>query len=286
MKPSRMESNIRRERANWENHIESSKPIQKFQSFLDLLIVYPNSKFKVIWDLVIIVLSIYNSITIPYEFAYALNLNEYSDIFDRVVDAMFFFDIVINFRSAYEHPKTGKLITSCKSISIRYVVYGRFPVDLVASLPLEIITLIPLDQRNLKFLGMLKMVRLLRLGRMITFLKAYQKLKFSIKFGQLVFFLLLTVHWTNWTWYLITSSSQTWFPPKDIDSQETIAFTGDSISRYLLFYYYGLVSLVGGELLPTTSSELIVATLMILSGTVLVGMVIGEFTSLFSSITN
>lgn len=257
-----------------------------FSTILEWLIVHPNSRFKMIWDLVVIVLSIYNSITIPYEFAYSYNPNSYSDVFDRLVDAIFAIDIIINFRTAFEHPKTGKLVTSWKSISLRYIVNGRFGIDLVASLPLEVVTLIPIDQRNLKFLGMLKMVRLLRLGRMITFLKAYQKLKFSAKFGQLVFFLLLAVHWTSWAWYLVTSNHQTWFPPKDIDSQTTIAFSGDFLSVYLLFYYYGLVSLTGGELLPSTSSELMVATLIIFSGTVLVGMIIGEFTSLLSSITN
>ena len=83
-------------------------------------------------------------------------------------------------------------------IAVRYVLYGRFVVDLIASLPLEIITLVlTTNSDNLKFLGMLKMVRLLRLGRIITFLKANQKLKFSMKIGQLLFFIFLTMHWIN-----------------------------------------------------------------------------------------
>ena len=83
-------------------------------------------------------------------------------------------------------------------IAAQYVLYGRFGVDLIASLPLEIITLIlQSDSLNLRFLGMLKMVRLLRLGRIITFLKANQKLKFSMKIGQLLFFIILTMHWIN-----------------------------------------------------------------------------------------
>jgi hypothetical protein len=84
-------------------------------------------------------------------------------------------------------------------LAVHYVLYGRFGIDLVASMPLELVTLIfgTTDSGNLKFLSMLKMVRLLRLGRMITFLKANQKLKFSMKIGQLVFFILIINHWIN-----------------------------------------------------------------------------------------
>lgn len=78
------------------------------------------------------------------------------------------------------------------------MLYGRFGIDLVASIPLEIVTLIlKSNVSNLKFLGMLKMVRLLRLGRMITFLKANQKLKFSMKIAQLIFFILMAMHWID-----------------------------------------------------------------------------------------
>jgi hypothetical protein len=83
-------------------------------------------------------------------------------------------------------------------IALRYILNGRFGVDLVASLPLEALTvLFSFTSMNLKFLSMLKLVRLFRLGRMITFLKANQKLKFSMKICQLLFFILLINHWVN-----------------------------------------------------------------------------------------
>ena len=90
------------------------------------------------------------------------------------------------------------LLLVVNKIAKRYFFYGRFGVDLIASMPLEVIGLLPITSSgNLKFLGMLKMVRLLRLGRMITFLKANQKLKFSMKIFQLIFFLLITMHWID-----------------------------------------------------------------------------------------
>ena len=149
--------------------------------------------------MIIIVFSVYNSILIPYDVAYGLEYSLTIEIIDRIVDAMFVGDIAINFRSVYKDYKTDELVTNSKKIALRYVLNGRFWVDLIASMPLEFIALLMPSGGSIdvRFLGMLKLVRLLRLGRMITFLKANQKLKISMKISQILFFLLLTIHWIN-----------------------------------------------------------------------------------------
>lgn len=168
------------------------------KSFWGFMLVYPNSRVKIMWDLVIIVFSIYNSVLIPYEFAYSPDTNILMELIGSVIDLAFLVDIFVNFRTAYYHTKTGKIVTSGKKIAMKYILNGRFGVDLIATIPLEFLTLIfSTSESNLRFFGMLKMVRLLRLGRMISFLKGKQKLKFSIKVGQLLFFVFLMVHWIN-----------------------------------------------------------------------------------------
>ena len=129
-----------------------------------------------------------------------------------------------------------KWLQIVSKIAINYTIYGRFFIDLIASIPLEVITLSPItSSQNLKFLGMLKLVRLLRLGRMITFLKANQRVKFSMKIGQLIFFVLLLMHWINWLWYFVTETDRAWFPPKDLDFRTTNAYTAQKGTRYNLF---------------------------------------------------
>lgn len=129
------------------------------------------------------------------------------------------------------------------------------------------------------------MVRLLRLGRMITFLKANQKLKFSMKFGQLLFFLVLIIHWINWIWFYTVNINETWYPPKDLDSKVTKAYSASGSTQYILFYYYGVITLVGNELLPTVYYELLCALFLVFLATVVIGLVIGEFTYLMSNFT-
>lgn len=178
--------------------LETYKTDQKRKNVCEMCILDPNSRFKVIWDLIVILFSVYNSILIPYEFAYSLSSNVMLGVLDRMIDIIFAVDIIINFRTAYVNSKTGKLVSDGKKIALKYILNGRFGVDIIASLPLEAISLINLGgEGSLKFLGMLKMVRLLRLGRMISFLKSHQKLQFSIKIGQLLFFVFLTIHWLS-----------------------------------------------------------------------------------------
>jgi hypothetical protein len=96
---------------------------------------------------------------------------------------------------------------------------------------------------------------------------------------------MLILHWIDCVWYITTSAEETWFPPKDLDSKITNAYTATRFTRYNIFFYYAAITLVGSEIIPSDQMELIIATLLIFVSTIFIGMVIGEFASLLSSIT-
>jgi len=50
-------------------------------------------------------------------------------------------DIIINFRLVYRDSKTDDEIYDWKKIAIRYIFFGRFFIDFLASLPVEIFEL-------------------------------------------------------------------------------------------------------------------------------------------------
>ena len=120
---------------------------------------------------------------------------------------------------------------------------------------------------------------------MITFLKANQKLKFSMKIAQLIFFILLTMHWINCLWYFVANSDESWFPPKDLDFRKTNAYTANMATKYNLFNYYSSIILVSNEILSTDNTELIVLIILIFISTIFIGVIIGEFSSLLSALT-
>lgn len=143
-------------------------------------------------------LAIYNCISIPFNSSYAPESNIYYDTFEHIVDILFVLDIVISFRTSFVHPKTGLEVLDSKSICRNYMFGSRFIVDLLSVIPFEYgYTLIAGGESSssLKLLGLLKLIRLLRLGRVIRYMKFKTGLKVGIRIIQLLFFLLLIVHW-------------------------------------------------------------------------------------------
>lgn len=84
---------------------------------------------------------------------------------------------------------------------------------------------------------------------------------------------------------MITTADKTWYPPKDLDAKETIAYTADGLTVYLLYYFYAALMLVGTEILPSDYGEMITALVLIFATTIFIGIVIGEFASILASIT-
>jgi len=64
-------------------------------------------------------------------------------------------------------------------------IKGRFWIDLLASIPFEKFLVVDQeeasDNTTFKIFGLLKMIRLLRLGRIITYMKFKQSLKIGFR---------------------------------------------------------------------------------------------------------
>jgi potassium voltage-gated channel Eag-related subfamily H protein 4 len=99
-----------------------------------------SSSLRLWWDIVVILLAIYNSFTIPLSLAF--NPPDLSSTgilcLDTFVDLAFFVDIIINFRTTYISQTTGNEVYNPKLIAKNYVLGGRFWIDLLSSLPMDI----------------------------------------------------------------------------------------------------------------------------------------------------
>ena len=155
---------------------------RKLTTAWDKFLFRPKDQFKIYWDIFVIVLSIWNAIQIPMAFAFPeafdnVAVYTYSDY---VIDMCFIFDIIVNFRSCYVDSRTDELVDDPKKITKNYLK-GRFWVDLVASCNFDLIFLILApdmgDNAVTSLFGMLKLVRLLRLGRMVTYLSKSKQTK-------------------------------------------------------------------------------------------------------------
>ena len=121
----------------------SSKPVVKTRCNF---IIQHNSRFKVLWDWLILVMVIFTAIQIPFYAAFEqrdimLDLvqerkHHWMLFLSLIVDFMFFLDIFINFRTTYVQSTSDELVTDPSKLAIHYAKTW-FIIDLLAAMPFD-----------------------------------------------------------------------------------------------------------------------------------------------------
>lgn len=133
-----------------------------------------------------------------------------------------------------------------------------------------------------KIFDLLKLIRLLRLGRIITYLKVKQNIKVGFRIVQLLIMLLLLVHWVGCLWFLIVDGSN-WMPPVDANYGST-TFYEQSIGRqYVVLYYYGILLLLGSDIFPMETTQVIYAAFIVILGSIVTAFIFGNMAALMAT---
>ena len=94
--------------------------------------------FKAIWDWIILCLTFYTAIMVPYNVALKNKTSEDVSLLvvDSIVDVVFFIDIVLNFHTTYVGPG-GEVVSDPKVIRLNYCK-SWFVIDLLSCLPYDV----------------------------------------------------------------------------------------------------------------------------------------------------
>lgn len=142
-------------------------------------------------------LATFNLFQVPYSVAFASDIVDgvVNEVMNWIIDLLFMLDVVINFRTTIVNEKTGEDIIDDKIIAMRYLK-GKFWVDILASIPFDFIELFIKSNSGFTFqmFGLLKLIRILRLSRLITYMNIKDEVKMSLKLFKLVFFLIMYLH--------------------------------------------------------------------------------------------
>ncbi|KAM8852748.1 voltage-gated delayed rectifier potassium channel KCNH1-like [Synchiropus picturatus] len=212
--------------------------------------------FKTTWDWVILILTFYTAIMVPYNVSFKTKQNNVTWlVVDSIVDVIFLVDIVLNFHTTFVGP-AGEVISDPKLIRMNYLKTW-FVIDLLSCLPYDVINAFENVDENWNhravtqgissLFSSLKVVRLLRLGRVA------RKLDHYIEYGAAVLVLLVCVfglaaHWLACIWYFTMTS---------------------------------LTSIGFGNIAPTTDGEKIFAVAMMMIGSLLYATIFGNVTTIF-----
>ena len=101
-------------------------------------IILHYSAFKATWDWIILFLTFYTAIMVPYNVAFR---NKTMDdvpllVIDSIVDVAFFIDIILNFHTTFVGP-AGEVVSDPKIIRMNYLK-SWFIIDLLSCLPYDV----------------------------------------------------------------------------------------------------------------------------------------------------
>ncbi|KAG9266417.1 potassium voltage-gated channel subfamily H member 1-like [Astyanax mexicanus] len=260
--------------------------------------------FKTTWDWVILILTFYTAIMVPYNVSFKTKQNNVTWlVVDSIVDVIFLVDIVLNFHTTFVGP-AGEVISDPKLIRMNYVKTW-FVIDLLSCLPYDVINAFEnVDEGISSLFSSLKVVRLLRLGRVA------RKLDHYIEYGAAVLVLLVCVfglaaHWLACIWYSIGDyevidegsnrvRTDSWLyllgeavgTPYRFNASGTGRWEGgpSKDSVYITSLYFTMTSLTSigfGNIAPTTDGEKIFAVAMMMIGSLLYATIFGNVTTIF-----
>jgi hypothetical protein len=100
----------------------------------------------------------------------------------------------------------------------------------------------------LKFFGLLKLVRILRLSRIITYLNFTDEVANTFKYVKIVFFLSIYIHCYTCFWFYIVNLDNQWMPAADFHMAKTSLYHDVWYIQYLECLYTASLIFVGKDI--------------------------------------
>ncbi|KAF6212448.1 hypothetical protein GE061_012971 [Apolygus lucorum] len=264
--------------------------------------------FKAIWDWVILCLTFYTAIMVPYNVAFKNKTSEDVSLLvvDSIVDVIFFIDIVLNFHTTFVGPG-GEVVSDPKVIRMNYL-RSWFVIDLLSCLPYDVFNAFDHDEDGIGSLfSALKVVRLLRLGRVVRKLDRYLEYGAAMLILLLCFYMLVA-HWLACIWYSIGRSdadnglqySWLWKLANVTQSPYSYIWSNESSSPELingpsrktmyvtaLYFTMTCMTSVGfGNVAAETDNEKIFTICMMIIAALLYATIFGHVTTIIQQMTS
>jgi hypothetical protein len=252
-------------------------------------VIRESSRFRLIWDFLILGLIILSCIQIPFQISFEHFPTNGTNKIIYLIDSFFWIDIYLNFFTSYRF--SGEEVTELKQIRIHYLKQ-LFAIDLIANFPLDLFLLNQpsLTVHNISLVLILRIFRLLRLVRLYIIFDHWE-IQYWINPGYLritkfLVTVLLLTHWIACIWFLIAFIDNF---PKDCWVVVTNIKDAPIKMQYIVSLYWAFTTMttIGyGDITPNRYTEYIVTIIIMFLGASIYALIIGNIASLLSGINS
>lgn len=129
---------------------------------------------------------------------------------------------------------------------------------------------------------MIKLIRVLRLGRIITYMNSTDDVKLSLKLFKLFFFLIMYLHCQGCAWYYVVSLDKVWEPPFMQSLGLDTIYDYPTTKRYWVSFYISVQILAGGDVIPVTNFQIGFSSLLLVLGAIANANIFGNIVVIVS----
>ena len=267
-------------------------------------LIHPTGWFRVRWDVLMLVLILYNVWVVPYRICFEVEAMQGWFLLELIIDIFFLTDIGVNFNTGYQQ-ETG--VDWRRGAIAKNYLRGWFLIDFPSSIPLDAIIngcrILHLDNpdppgcygmesggsdlgalKALKFLRMarfMKLIRLMKAAKILNYLEEELDINLSVlKLFKLLFIVMFQGHLIACLTYLVTNMQspniigmfrhEVWYECDGGDCEYIIGM-GD-MYVYALYWTMTTMTTIGyGDIHPITVVEALVTIVVQLLGASIFG---------------
>ena len=268
-------------------------------------VIDPKSKSVRRWDVITFFALVCTAIVTPVEVAFLESKIDALFVWNRVIDMIFLFDLVLQFFLAYHDVGRGNILIKNRHLIAKRYVSSWFLIDLVSSYPFDLMGFVHhfFQNRSLRLLRLLKLARVARIQRIQSRWEVYAI--FSMSYAALGLYklsamLAIFAHWCACLWGLaanesiIGKSTYSWIQARELllvdprgeSDPRKLFHKGSAAETYTAALYFAIYTLTGigyGDVTPTSHRETIVCVFLMAISAIFWAFMIGSFCSVIGS---
>lgn len=260
-------------------------------------IIYSNARWKIIWDISVMILLIIVCLIVPYRIAFTQEETTGWLTVYYLTDLIFAVDLIMNFFTTFTDEKQMREITDHSVIAKKYLK-SWFVIDILSVVPIDLFLSNELLEGNqlLRVLRIGKLYKMMRLFRMVRALKLLknqvfmehmsEKLRINqgterlLSFG---FFLALFVHVSACFMIILGNLTQQFDFPSFVDDLDPDAKPFSSYVTAVYFVCTTITTVGYGDYSPRNGVERIFGVILMITGISAFGFMSGALASILSS---